>query len=397
VPAGIQSRLFTMMFLQYFAMGAVLPILSLYLKDYLGFSPAKIGYILAMPAVAAFTAPFIAAHVADRLISSERLMGLYHLSAACIMIVLALQRDWLAFLGCYLLHSLLFMPTSALSNAVALHHVPNAKRDFGGVRMWGTIGWLAVAWIFGYFYLRGAAGEADTSRLPHALFVSAIAGAILGSFLFTFPRASGREAGKQPGLGVRKAIVALSHPSLILFSILALFASITNTFYMQWMAPYLSQIGFAEEYILPILSLGQVSELVAMALLGRTLTAVGYKGAMMVGIGAQVLRFVVFAFFPEKFAVMAAISLHGISWTFFFTAGYIFVDHHSPKRDRAAVQQFYHMLLTGVGSLAGSIIAGQVAARAAESGTINFTLFWAVPAIVAGAVLLVLGVFFKEE
>jgi len=394
-----RSRLATMMFMQYFAMGALLPLLSLYLKEYLGFSPTEIGYVLAMAAVAAFASPFIAAHVADRLIRSERLMGIYHLSAASVMVVLSFQHSWLAFLLTYLLFSLLFVPTSALSNAVAFHHVPNAKRDFGSIRMWGTIGWVAVAWSFGYFWLRGGAHTSTgDNRLPDALYVTALSGGALGLFLLTFPRRPQPEE-KPEGLGIKKAMVALAHPSLVFFCVLAFFASISNTFYMQWMSPYLSQIGFREEYILPALSLGQLSEIVAMALLGRALIGIGYKGAMVVGVAAQALRFAIFAFFPNPALVLVAIPLHGLSWTFFFTAGYIFVDHHSPRGDRAAVQQFYHMLLTGVGTLLGSLLAGQVGSWALIPGTqdINFTLFWAVPAVLAGLVAIALMAFFREE
>ena len=46
-------------------------------------------------------------------------------------------------------HCLLYAPTVALTNSLAFHHLRNGEKDFGAVRLWGTIGWIAIGWAFG--------------------------------------------------------------------------------------------------------------------------------------------------------------------------------------------------------------------------------------------------------
>ena len=43
-----------------------------------------------------------------------------------------------------LLHVLCYMPTLALVNAVAFSQMKDSAQGFGGIRVFGTIGWIAA-------------------------------------------------------------------------------------------------------------------------------------------------------------------------------------------------------------------------------------------------------------
>ena len=53
---------------------------------------------------------------------------------------------WIMFI-----YSLLFVPSLALTNAICFHHLSNTEKEFGGIRVWGTIGWI-VAGLFLTFW-----------------------------------------------------------------------------------------------------------------------------------------------------------------------------------------------------------------------------------------------------
>jgi hypothetical protein len=48
----------------------------------------------------------------------------------------------------YLVYCLFYVPTLSVSNSLAFANLANPARDFGFVRMGGTIGWVLVSWPF---------------------------------------------------------------------------------------------------------------------------------------------------------------------------------------------------------------------------------------------------------
>ena len=253
------------MFLQFFVLGATIPILSLYLREYLHFTGFQIGAVLAMSAVAAFVYPIIGALVADRLISARRLYGLCHLAGALLMVMLSVQDRFLPFLLLYLAYMLICGPTSALANVVTFHYLLGERLRFGSIRLWGTLGWIAVAWLFGG-WLAGGDGSGG-SRLPDAFKLSALASTLLGLYAFSLPAIARRPSGPV-GFIPKEALQVMRRGEVLLLSGLAFTVSFLDRFYYFGTAPFLRQLGFSETAILPAMSLGQMTEVFAMGFLG---------------------------------------------------------------------------------------------------------------------------------
>ena len=87
-----RSRLAVMMFLEYVIWGSWLPLLALYLTDVLQFSGAEVGWVFATPAVACLVGLFVGGQVADRVISTEKLLAMCHVVGGTAMFALAWQR-----------------------------------------------------------------------------------------------------------------------------------------------------------------------------------------------------------------------------------------------------------------------------------------------------------------
>ena len=397
VLRSTRTRLSIMMFLQYAVPASVMPILSHYLKNHLQFEPVRVGQIMAMPAIAAILAPFVVTYVADRFISAERLLAVCHLIAGGIMLVLSAQTRFWAFLGVYFAYGLMFVPTFALTNAVAFHHVADAKRDFGPIRMWGPVSWVVVGWGFSFLWLRGGVPAGLDSRLPDALKFSALASCALGFYALTLPRSKVKSS-STAGLSPWKSFAVFARPSLLLLCILTLLNSVVHQFYYYGMSPFLSQIGFPDKHIMPAMSMGQFGEVFVLALLGVCLAKIGTKRALIIGVVAQVARCLAFAS-GHKWLVVAAIPSHGVCYAFFFTVAYIYVDSHSSPESRAGAQQLFNILIAGIGYLVGNLCAGKTAQFLTVSGTtqIDFARFWTVSASLALVVAAILVFLFREE
>jgi MFS family permease len=180
--------------------------------------------------------------------------------------------------------------------------------------------------------------------------------------------------------------------------VLTFLNAIVHQFYYYGMSPFLSQIGLADRYILPAMSMGQFGEVFVLALLGVCLAKLGIKRALIIGVLAQAARCLAFASGRTPL-VLAVIPLHGICYACFFTVAYIYVDSHSSPENRAGAQQLFTILISGIGYLVGNLFAGKVAQLFTVPGTtrIDFALFWIVSAGLALLVATALTLLFREE
>lgn len=386
-----------MMFIQYMGMGVFMPMMGHYLKGYLALDPYRVGVILAMPAIAAFVAPILVAQVADRWVPAERVLALLHFAAACAMLLIWAQTTFWSFLFAYLLFWVVFSPTMAMTNTVAFHHLADARRDFGPVRMWGTIGWVVVGFLFGLAWLRGGEMDPETSRLPHMFVVAAAMSILMGIYALTLPIAEQTRSRERPSPW--KALAVFRRRSMAILCAITLVNTILNMYYGNWMSPYLSQKGISDGWILPLLSLGQVSEILVIGGLGYLIARAGLKGALLIGLVAQAVRFVIFALEPNMPLLVFGVALHGVTYGCFFIVAMIYVDNHCDRTNRASAQLLLNSVIAGFGNLMGSLLAGATAQSLTVSGTrlIDYERFWLIPAIACTILTFAFCFWFREE
>lgn len=395
---AIKTRLAVMMFLQYVVMGAIWPVISLYLRQVLGFSGVQTGQIMAMSAVAAFAAPAVGACVADRLISAERLLSICHFSAALCMYLISMQTGFEAVLGLYLAYTICMGPTVPLTNAITFHHAPGGQGKFGHTRVWGTVAWVAVAWGFGGLWLGRTGGEAaHVSRLPDALKLAAFASVALGLYGLTLPSAGRRIIGKI-NLVPMESIRVLLHSKVLLIALVSLLVGIIDRYYYFGTAMFLKHRGYPEAFIMPMMSLGQVAEIFAMCVLARVLARLGTKRTLLLGLIAETGRFAAFAF-GDSTAVLAAGNMcHGIAYTFYFTAVYITIDSFCSAESRSGLHQLFTIITSGFGAVSANLLGGLCLDRfVIDPDIADYRMFWLVPLSMAVLSFGVIAVFLKES
>jgi nucleoside transporter len=374
-----------MMFLQFFIAGAFTPVLSLYLKETLRFSGVQTGVILSLTAAGAIIAPVVTSFVADRLIRAERLLGVLQIAGGALLWAFALQTEFMPVTLLYLCYTVINVPTFALTNAIVFHHSPEARHAFGAIRVWGTIGWIAVAWLFSWFWLHGGAGLTG-GRLPDALKLAATVSFVLGFYAFSLP-ASARTLSGPSGFLPIESLRVLKNPAIIRLCIFILAVSFFYRFYFFGTAPFLRAIGFSDSAIMPVMSLGQVPEIFAMTILGWLLLRHGSKKIILLGLFLDIFRYATAAAGTPHWLVIAGLTVHGLSYTFIYTTATIYLDRFCDASSRTGVHQLFSMITSGIGSFAGNIFCGNVMdACAADGAPVNYHVFWLVPA--AGLIVL---------
>ncbi|MBN2188446.1 MAG: MFS transporter, partial [Chitinispirillaceae bacterium] len=350
---ALKIRLSTMMFLQYFVAGAYTPVLSLYLKEHRCFSGVQTGMILSMTAAGAIIAPLVTSLVADRFIRAERLLGVLQIAGGALFGAFATQTAFVPVIVLYLCYTIINVPTFALTNAIVFHHSPETRHAFGAIRMWGTVGWIAVAWLFSFFWLRGGNDGVAAGRIPDALWLTALSSLVLGLYAFTLPSSS------RPRTGLRGFLPAgslrvLANPSIVRLCAFMLFASVFYRFYVFGTAPFLRAIGFPDSAIMPVMSLGQIPEIFAMGILGRLLLRHGSKKIIILGLLLDMFRYATAAAGGPPWLVIAGLSVHGLSYTFIYATASIYLDRFCDGASRAGAHQLFYMITLGIGSFAGN-------------------------------------------
>jgi MFS family permease len=141
-----------------------------------------------------------------------------------------------------------------------------------------------------------------------------------------------------------------------------------------------------------------------MILMPLFFARLGVKWMLAAGMLAWVLRYSLFALgAPElvDWMILTGIALHGICYDFFFVTGQIYVDTKATPEIRAQAQGLIVFVTYGIGMLVGAQIAGWVYngfLKDADALTLQqWQSFWWIPAIFAGAVLVLFIALFHEK
>lgn len=153
LSSGLNFKLSTMMFLQYAIWGAWLTILYPFLMGYREMPLSDVGWIFSIGAVGAIVAPFLAGQIADRYFNTEKYLGISHILGAILIWQLATISTFWGFFWFSFAYSVIYSPTISLTNSLSFHHLPDRDRDFGRVRVWGTVGWIAAGIVVGHWLL----------------------------------------------------------------------------------------------------------------------------------------------------------------------------------------------------------------------------------------------------
>ena len=87
-----------------------------------------------------------------------------HLIGGVALLACAFTTSFWPFFAAYLVFSLVYVPTLSVSNAIAFANLKDAAKDFGAIRMGGTVGWILVSWPFIFLLSAKAGPEQVRSR-----------------------------------------------------------------------------------------------------------------------------------------------------------------------------------------------------------------------------------------
>jgi nucleoside transporter len=288
-----------------------------------------------------------------------------------------------------LIFSLVYTPTLALTNSLCFHHLENSERDFGKVRVWGTIGWIVVGWALSLTRNYLPAIQGDCLRLSGAAAVA------MGAFCFLLPHTPPKKESESPWAFI-KAFTLFKDRGFTIFMVISFVVVTELQFYYLLTAPFLEDIGVARANVPAWMTLAQLAEILTMAwALPYFLPRMGVRWALAIGVIAWPIRYIVFAIGTPVWLVIASLTLHGICYVFFFTVGQIYVNSVAPPDIRASAQSLLAIITLGIGSFLGMHFAGYVKWFFTGPGGPNYTYVFLVPCFLTIACTAAFLLFFR--
>ena len=388
----VKARLSGMMALVYSVQGAFWPLLSIHLVD-LGVSERGRGWIFATMAMASFAMPLGAGQLVDRLMPTQRFLSLSFGAGTGLLALMAwgvsAHVGWLFAL--FLAYWLIMAPSYALGNSLAFRNLANPTRDFGKVRLWGTVGWMAVGWIVSG--VMAWSGSRVGRGASEAFWIAVALSAITSLYCRSLPNTPPISSGGRRRSSLLDVVELARSPGMPVYLTISFGVSLTTPFVYQVMPNYLRSIGMDRAWVSTAMTLGQWPEILLLVGLPWLIRRFGYRLTLSLGIAAYAIRFGSLAFDPPTWLATAGIPLHGIGVACFSIGGQMFVDGRAPSDRRASAQSINTMVTSGLGSLLGSLLAGEVVGLFPG----RYGLVFLVPCLINAALILLLWWKFRPE
>lgn len=390
----MKLRLSILFFLQFAVWGTYLVSLGQYLGAAgLG---AQIQWFYAAGGFVALFMPALMGAVSDRYVSPGRLLSLCHLLAALFM-----GAAWLYGMSSgsnpsfgilftlFFLSVAFYIPTLSLSNSTSFSLMKQAGIDpvkaFPPIRVWGTIGFVAMMWLVNSVWIVPGEGFGLTlsESSPHAmqrmqytvmqLGACAAVGLLTSIYSLSLPRLV-MEGGGVPSVSPKAMLGLLSHRRLMPYFIFSMLIGVALQVNNGYVTPYLTHFRGLAEYASSfgasnatfLSSLSQISEAVWILPVGFILARAGIRTTVLIAIAAWVINFVGFAFGNPGSGVWLVVNsmiVYGVAFNFFNVAGALFIDREAPDNRKGAAQGLLMMATKGVGASAGMLAAGAVVNR----------------------------------
>ena len=383
-------------FLEFFIWGGWFVTMGTFLSQEFNASGSQLAQAYETQSIGAIIAPFVIGLIADRYFAAQKILGILHLIGAALLFTVSKAESFASFYPYIFIYMLLYMPTLALANAVAFNQMKDPSKEFASIRVLGSVGWIVAGVTIGTLAWEGA------QTLKYTFYMASGASAFLGIYSFFLPNTPPRlGSDKKPSLreilGL-DALAMLKDRGFLFFFIASILICIPLAFYYQHANQFLNEVGMQAAASKMIL--GQISEVLFLLLLPLFIKRYGIKNALIVGILAWGVRYLLFAFGDtgaQTWMLLFGILLHGICYDFFFVSGQIYTDFKAGETYKSTAQGLITLATYGVGMLIGFRFAGWLTDQYVTDTGHLWKVIWVQPAIFSFIVLTLFLIFFKNE
>ncbi len=348
-----RTILSTHYFLYFGVLGIYLPYFNLYCY-HLDFSGFQIGVLSALRTFSTALFPLIWAAIADRfnirrpififcVIASTVIWSLYLFTAAFWpMLVIT------AFYGFF------YAPIIGFLESFSMDLPEEEKRDYGRLRVWGSLSFILVVILVGQLIDIYSAG---------IILILILAISVAQSFLSgKIPKAPPQRPAPF-GAGAR----GLINPRVLTFLFCAFLMLVSHGTYYGFFSIHLENLGYSNTFIGFAWALATFAEIVVMINSGRIFTRFVYENVLVVSFLIAAARWLILANVESAGMILFTQLFHAFSYGAFHVASILYIDSLTPPAARTVGQSVNNAVTYGLGIMVGFFASGYLFERIGAS------------------------------
>lgn len=334
--------------------GVHLPYLPMWL-DWRGLTPAEISAVTAAPFFLRLAVTPAAAFLADRSGAHRLMMVVFGWAGlAAVLLLSQMQGFWLILMASviFALATATLMP---LNETLAVSGVRASGLDYGRMRLWGSMSFIAASFVGGVLVERMGAGI--------SIWVIAVGSAatVVAAHLLPALPSSGRTGGSDRTRPASHSIDILRLFTSPLFLTFLLAAGTIQgahaTFYtfgaLHWRAQ-----GISAAWIGALWAIGVLAEIMLFAYSSAVVRRFGAVELLLAGAGAAVLRWAIMSLDPPLAVLVPLQVVHGLTYGAAHLGAIYFIGRAVPEGAGGTAQALYATTAAGLAHGGATLASG---------------------------------------
>lgn len=331
----------------YFAfIGAFSPYFGLYLAA-IGFSPWHIGVLMSLMQVMRLVAPNVWGWLADRRGAGMPIVRLAALASTAGFASFLFTRSFEGMFAGMALMSFFWSAALPLVESYTLSHLGNQPGRYGGIRLWGSVGFIAAVLAVGYVL--------DAAPIGSLLWI--ILGILAGilACALAIPDRRGRAGAATPA-PLRDV---LARPEVrALLAACFLMSAAHGALYVFY-SIYLVAQGYGKGAVGWLWTLGVLAEILVFLYMPQLLRTFSLRAILIFSFGCAVVRFLLIGWFVEQpWVMVVAQLLHGATFGAYHAAAVAAINRWFTGSHQARGQALYGSVSFGAGGMVGGVLSG---------------------------------------
>ncbi|MEY4277210.1 MAG: hypothetical protein RI975_475 [Pseudomonadota bacterium] len=338
-------------FFLYFAyVGLVSPYASLFFVDR-GFSVIEIAVLMSMLQITRIVGPFSWGWLSDYLSNRIGIIRVCACLAALVFLCIFYLQDYIGFfIWMFVLHTILSsqMPLGETATIHALYKDNSFDKRYGRLRLWGSIGFIAMVLFAGELFQRKGI---ELYPYVGTVILFSLAAITFGLY--------------EPKMERRKMVrgelfAVLINPDVRWFLVSGFFMIFAHASLYVFYSLYLANLGYDKFQIGLFWALGVAAEVLFFYFQNKVLSRIDSEIVLQGAFGIGVVRFILIAFFPTTIVLMLAQLMHAGTFAAHHSAATKLLQRWFTGPLQARGQAIMATVSYGLGGTIGGLCAGWI-------------------------------------